>query len=359
MHIKLPGLWEEKRPSGAIRCRVRKEGDKRTITNLPVGRTDPDFLHHYYAARQGDEWHPTKDKVVKHSLDWLVKEYLHYLENSVSAGTFSIKTLVKRRGLLTRLCDFRDKGERYGGFSIDAPKWVFIRVRDAWAAKPGSADELIKSVSAMYTWAGPQGQELTLDNPARGIPKISKKAVGATPWTPADIKAFKQAHPKGTTAHLWLTLQAFTACRIGDAVWIGRSQEKDINGDLWLDFQPRKKGSAFVSMPMLPPLVEATRAATVVGASYILTEHGRPFKSVDGLGNRIREWCNTAGLVSRSSHGVRKATGELMAEAGSSQYQIMAVMAHTEAKTSEVYTKGAERRVLASASMQALNDLDW
>ena len=359
MRVKLPGLWEEKLPSGAIRCRVRKEGDKRTVTNLPVGRTDPDFLHHYYAARQGDEWHPAKENVVAHSLDWLVKEYLHYLENSVAAKTFSEKTLVKRRSYLTRLCDFRDKGERYGDFDIDAPKSAFIRARDAWADRPSAADELIKSLSAMYTWAGPQGQEHTLNNPVLGIPKISKKAVGAIPWTAADIKAFKEAHPKGTTAHLWLTLQAFTACRVGDALWVGRSQEKTRSGALWLDFQPRKKGSAFVSIPMAPPLVEATRAATVVGSSYILNENGKPYSSVEGLRVRIARWCETAGLVARSSHGVRKATGELMAEAGSSQYQIMAVMSHTEARTSEIYTKGAERRVLAAASMQALNDLNW
>ena len=116
------GLVVDKTPSGATRYRVRKEGDKRLCTTMPVGPNHPDFLHDYYAARQDNEWHPTKEKVLEHSLDWLVKEYLHNLENSVSAGTFSLKTLAKRRSYLTLLCYFRDKGERYGDFSIDAPK---------------------------------------------------------------------------------------------------------------------------------------------------------------------------------------------------------------------------------------------
>ena len=51
--------------------------------------------------------------------------------------------------------------------------------------------------------------------------------------------------------------------------------------------------------------------------------------------------------------------GELLAEMGCSQHQIMAIMSHTQAKTSEIYTKGAERRVLATGGMQALATLDW
>jgi hypothetical protein len=34
-------------------------------------------------------------------------------------------------------------------------------------------------------------------------------------------------------------------------------------------------------------------------------------------------------------------------------------MSHTQAKTSEIYTKSAERRVLATGGMQALANLEW
>ena len=66
-----------------------------------------------------------------------------------------------------------------------------------------------------------------------------------------------------------------------------------------------------------------------------------------------------AGLPGRSSHGIRKAMAEMMAEAGCTQHQIMAVMAHTQAKTSEVYTKGAARKVLAADGIAALAGLEW
>ncbi|PTR15407.1 hypothetical protein [Cereibacter azotoformans] len=41
------------------------------------------------------------------------------------------------------------------------------------------------------------------------------------------------------------------------------------------------------------------------------------------------------------------------------QHQIMAIMAHTQAKTSEIYTKGVERRTLAAAAFAALAGMDW
>lgn len=110
---------------------------------------------------------------------------------------------------------------------------------------------------------------------------------------------------------------------------------------------------------MLPPLVEATRLSTVVGTSYILNEKGLPFTSVEALRVRVQRWCKAAGLEGRSSHGVRKAMAELMAEAGSTQHQIMSVMSHTEARTSEVYTKGVERRGLAADGLKSLAVLDW
>ena len=73
----------------------------------------------------------------------------------------------------------------------------------------------------------------------------------------------------------------------------------------------------------------------------------------------MQRWCQAAGLDGRSSHGVRKAMGELMAEAGSTQYQIMSVMSHTEARTSEIYTKDVERRGLAADGLKSLGALDW
>jgi hypothetical protein len=43
---------------------------------------------------------------------------------------------------------------------------------------------------------------------------------------------------------------------------------------------------------------------------------------------------------------------ELLAELGCSQYEIMAILGHSEAKTSEVYTRRVERWKLAKTAIE-------
>jgi integrase len=359
VRVDYPGLLIERHRNGTLRCRVRVEGDKARRIKIPVMPDHPDFANHYYAAREGQTWVNSTPRSVEMSIDWLVGGYLDFLAKMVKAGQMSPATLKQRRSVLSRLCDYKGTdGGRYGDFHMAAPASAFVAMRDSWAHVPGAADNLIKSIRAIYEWAIERG--MIAHNPAAGIGAINRNPKGgATPWTAADLRKFREHHPPGTTAHLWLTLQAFTACRIGDALILGRDHEVMINGQLWLKWQPGKKGSAPVAIPMLPPLIKATRAAVVVGPTYLLSEKGQPFTSVEALRVRVQRWCSAAGLIDRSSHGIRKAMAELMAEAGCTQHQIMAVMAHTQAKTSEVYTKGVERQILAADGIKALAGLDW
>ncbi|MCB5410466.1 site-specific integrase [Pseudogemmobacter faecipullorum] len=360
MRVNYPGLLIEKHRNGKLRYRVRVEGNKARRIAIPVGPGDVDFVHHYHAGRAGETWVGTdvRPVLVVKSIDWLVHSYLDHLQRLVAARLASPLTLKQRRSMLLRFTDHVDDVQgRYGELTLDLPNAAFVRIRDAWIATPGAADNLMKACSAMYEWAVDRGDLAA--NPVKGIGKISVNRGGATPWTSGDLIRFKAAHPRGTTAHLWLTLQMFTACRIGDAITLGRDHEVQRAGETWLEWQPGKKGSAPVSLPMLPPLYTATRAAKIVGPTYLLTSYGKAFSSPESLRNRISKWCATAGIEGKSSHGVRKAVAELLAEAGCTQHQIMAIMAHTQAKTSEIYTKGAERRAMSGHAMQVLAGLDW
>jgi integrase len=289
---------------------------------------------------------------------WLVDGYLAYLQKRIDAGLNSPATLRQRRSLLLRFCAMTDDdGDAYGSLSMDIPPAALVKARDAWMDRPAEADNLMKAIRAMFVWAVDTGAAAV--NPGKGVGRIHRSGGGAVPWTAADLRKFRDHHPVGTTAHAWLTLTMFVACRIGDSYQLGRRHEVDRAGQLWLCWQPQKKGSAFVEVPMLPPLIKALRALKVEGAAYLLTSHGRPFASKDVLGNSVRTWCDAAGLPDRSSHGVRKAMAELLAEAGCSQHQIMAILSHTQAKTSEIYTMGAQRRILAADAMQAIAGIEW
>mmetsp|Transcript_26147 Transcript_26147/g.44574 ORF Transcript_26147/g.44574 Transcript_26147/m.44574 type:complete len:111 (+) Transcript_26147:3-335(+) len=110
---------------------------------------------------------------------------------------------------------------------------------------------------------------------------------------------------------------------------------------------------------MAKPLVDAIKAVATIGPAYLLTSHGTPFSSPDSYRNWFNKRLKEAELSGLSTHGIRKAIAELLAEEGSTQHQIMAVMSHTEPSTSAIYTKGAERRALAAAAMKSVSGIEW
>ncbi|WP_138468474.1 site-specific integrase [Poseidonocella sp. HB161398] len=227
------------------------------------------------------------------------------------------------------------------------------------ADRPGARKNVVGAVRAMYRWA--VEREIVKDNPAADIPMTYQSRGGAKPWSVGDLKQFRQRHPFGSDAHMALTLFMFTAARVSDAIALGRANEIQRDGLTWLQWQPGKKGSSKVTIPVLPPLLRAIRAREVehLSGSYLLTAHGRPWRSSDSFRNCFKRWCVEAGLPDRSPHGIRKAAGHLLAEAGATQHQIMAVHGHSQAQTSEVYTRDVQRSKLAESAVALLAGMEW
>lgn len=352
--VDFPGLLKEAMPSGNFRYRVRVEGNPRKRIALHVNPDHKNFREHYRAARAGVELPPDVspvDTAIRGSVSWLARKYGIWLEEQVAVGLRSQKTLKQDR----RTLEFLER--ECGEYAMVIPTAELLRMRDAMVHTPAAADAFIKNISAMYKWA--IGQELCDTNPAVSVNKIDRGCGGATPWTLEDLEAFKKVHPLGTMARLCLTLLLFTACRVGDAAKLGRRHEFTRNGLSGLSWQPQKKGTSRVEIPILPPLAEALRAAKVIGPTYLLTGFGKPFRSGDALGQKFRQWCQEADLADLSAHGVRKATGHLLASLGCTQYEIMAIHGHTEAGTSEIYTRGVERWNLARSAMDKLRTVNW
>lgn len=353
LRVKYPGLLIEKNRNGSARWRVRMEGNKVKRITLNVTPDHSHFSEHYHAARAGVQLPPPEviDAPVAHTVAWLVSRYQAALDRAAEAAQLAPETVAYRKRHTDTL------RAAYGEYRTNVPTHKLIELRDEMQDRPGTADTFIKSIRAMFKWGLERG--LVATNPATGIDGISRKPRGAVPWSVADLQKFKQRHPKGSPGHLCLTVFMFTACRIGDAFWLGRKNEFVKGAQQWLEWQPTKKGSPLVRIPMAPPLITATRAAKIVGPSYILNAHGRPYASKDALGNRMAKYCEQAGLENRSAHGIRKAAGHLMAEHGLSQYAIMTIHGHAEAKTSEIYTKGVDRDKLAMQAMAELQKVEW
>lgn len=353
MNLHLPGLLKERMRSGRDRFRVRVAGDKTRRIPLHVDPEHPDFLEHYRAARSGVELQATAPAIERHvhrSVAWLVAAFCDHMAAQEAAAQLHPATVKQRRYFLDKLT------VEYGTMHMAMPGHAVLAMRDDMAPTPGAADNFVKAVRALYAWA--LARQLVAKNPASGIGKIGR-GTGAVPWSIDDLRQYRKAHPFGTTAHLALSLFMFTACRVSDVVNLGRDHERIIQGVAHLDWRPAKKGSAQVTVPILPPLARALDARTIIGPTYLLTAHGKPFSSSAAFGNKFRDWTARAKLHNRSPHGIRKAAGELLALEGATQYHIMAVHGHTQAKTSEGYTSGVNRQKLASEAMRMLSGMDW
>lgn len=362
MRMHLRGYWSEKLKSGAIRHRVRPEGDKNRKITIPVGPDHPKFFDYYQAARRGEKPCdvPPEPKAVKQSLAWAgVKLYLAHLEREVAAELKSKLTLKQRRSLLTRFCAAEaDDGGVYGGYDIAAPKKALKKLQLQMIETPAEADNMMKAVRAMYRHLN--DIEEYDQNPAEGLGNIHRSKGGATPWDPEDLKKYREAHPPGTQAYLYLTILMFTGTRISDAILLGPPHEVTLNGRTYLKWQPVKRGSKEVMLPLIDPLRRAVAGTKVTGRdTYIFGTHGKPFKNPESMRVRYRKWCDEAGLEDRSSHGFRKALVEFLSESGMSSRQIMSVLSHTKAATSEIYTEKAERRLMAEQAMNAVDGFEW
>jgi integrase len=84
--------------------------------------------------------------------------------------------------------------------------------------------------------------------------------------------------------------------------------------------------------------------------TFLVTEHGAPFKSAASFGNWFSRMCNSAGLPGCSAHGLRHAAGRRLAEAGCTEHQIAATLGMS-LKMVERYTKAASQARLADQAL--------
>lgn len=84
--------------------------------------------------------------------------------------------------------------------------------------------------------------------------------------------------------------------------------------------------------------------------TFLVTDYGKPFTPA-GFGNKMREWCDEAGLPHCSAHGLRKAFLRRMAEAGCSEDYIASISGHKDYREIRKYVQAANKARMATEGM--------
>lgn len=221
----------------------------------------------------------------------------------------------------------------------------------AMSETPAAANKLLDKLRLLMSLALDEGWRK--DDPTQGVKGYREKTEGFHTWSEDEIAQYEAKYPVGTRARLALDLMLYTGQRRSDMVRMGRQH---ITGNRIRVRQQKTK--APLSIPMHPKLIASIAAAPPGELTFLLTEFGKPF-SANGIGNKMRDWCDGAELPQCTAHGLRKAAARRMAEAGCSNAQIKSITGHTTDAEVSRYIAEANQITLSDQAMEALGGPKW
>ncbi len=329
---------EYKDRHGKPRYRFRRKGFAQYLFKHAPG-TDG-FRQEYEACKQGiaaEAIEPGASRVNPGSFDDLIARY-YRSPDFLDPGD---RTRVVYRGVIER---WRPK---YGKAMVRDLQAKHVEAMMAEMLPHRTAANMLrKRLNALMRFAIRQGMATT--NPITATKPYKVDGDGFHTWTEDEIAAYEARHPVGTTARLALDLMLWTGQRGGDARILGPQNVR--NKRLVVT---QEKTGVTVSLPIMAPLATSIMATKSSALIFILSDHGRPF-SRKGFGNKVRQWCDEAGLPQCSAHGLRKAAARRFAEAGCTNQQIKSWTGHTTDSEVSRYTAAADQQTLSDAAAEML-----
>ena len=216
---------------------------------------------------------------------------------------------------------------------------------------PVAAENLHKQLKRLFRYAVKVG--MIASNPASIADRIAPpKTGGRHPWSEAEIAAYRKRHALGTKARLAMEIYLWTGLRLADGTQFGR---RHIVGGT-IKFVQAKTGKLLI-LPAAPQLLAAIKATPMTGIeTFLVTDYGKPF-TANGLGNKMRVWCDEAGLPQCSAHGLRKALARRAADQGATQQQLKAVGTWSNDAEVATYVAGADQARLADSALSKV--IEW
>ena len=104
---------------------------------------------------------------------------------------------------------------------------------------------------------------------------------------------------------------------------------------------------------MVPEAGSICHAAPSGHLNFLVTSRGEPYTPAI-FSNWFRRLCDQAGIHGVSAHGLRKATGTILADLECSAHEIASILGQKSLAMVELYTRKSDRRKLAQSAMRKL-----
>lgn len=344
MKITVKYVVEDRDRHGNLRLYYRRAGQPKLRLRGPMGSRE--FWQDYQAALKNPKPKAkTKASAApdRSTMRWLISDYF----SSADYQRLDETTRKTRRRVLERFCMNQNDGDK--PYALILPRHIRTR-RDALVKTPAAANTLLKALRVVFKHA--LRHDLVTSNPAAAVEMFGSSGEGFHSWTLAEVEQYEARHLVGSTPRLALALALFTGQRRSDLVQLGPPQLRDG----WLtftQFKNRNLKPVTLEIPVIPALAEIIEASSIGDQTFLISAHGKPFTTA-GFGNRVRDWCDAAGLPHCSIHGLRKAAASRLAELGCSEFEIMAITGHQNSKEVMRYTKAARQKTRAQSALKKM-----
>ena len=219
----------------------------------------------------------------------------------------------------------------------------------AYDDRPASKLDTLKKLRILIKHA--MKKKWISGDPSTGIKRTKVGEVRS--FTDDEIRQYENHWPIGTKQRTAFALMLYTGQRRSD---VHRMTWQDISHKTGRIKVIQQKTGVKIQVPLHRDLLVVLEKARHNHVTIVNTEYGKPF-TVDGFSSFMRDAIRAAGLpLDCQPHGLRKAAGRRLAEAGCTTKQIMAVLGHKSLAEAERYTKEADQIRLATDAMSRLEE---
>jgi hypothetical protein len=192
------------------------------------------------------------------------------------------------------------------------------------------------------------------------LPKRRNKN-GHKAWPPHFCAKFELRWPLGTTARTAYELARWMAVRRSDIALLRHDQMvtklidgERVDGFLFVQHKGRNRDGAFEKFhPISEMVAEAIAARPVTGDTVLAKADGSPYNMKSLSSMMRRDWAPAAGIpAGYTLHGLRKAMGGMLADAGATAHQSRDVLGHATMKEVEFYARSRDQAKAATDGMR-------
>ena len=331
MPRKLPPHVERNHVKGHTYLSFRRGKGPRV--RLPNDPTSEEFMAAYQAALLGQSA-PVRDRFVPAAPGTIAALIASYMRSAEYIGLRD----TSKMGYTSRLEMLRtEHGHRtVAGLSRER---IVTGILQPYADRPGAALDTLKKLRILIRHAINIGW--LKHDPSLGIKRPKIKRIRS--WTDDEIEQFKNRWPLGTKQRMAFHLFLNLGQRRSDVV---RMAQTHITPERKIRIKQQKTGRELL-IPLHRDTIKALDAYDMQHVVIITTAYGKSF-TVDGFSGWMRDAISEAGLpLDCKPHGLRKAAGRLLAEAGATAKMIMSILGHTTLAEAERYTEEADQAGLA------------